>query len=251
MKVIDISYHNGDIDFHKVRQDGVEGVIIRAGYGKGNPDNKYHQNISNAIKTGMQIGVYWFSYAYTLHMVDVEAKYCLRALEPFRKYITLPVFFDWEYDSYKYAAKNGVSVSKSSITDFNVLFCQIMQNAGYEAGYYLNEDYAKNYVDENKLKAYKRWYARYTDAVQHDCYMWQYSSKGKVNGISGNVDMNTLYVDIKKPIDDIVAEVIKGYWGSGNDRRQRLTKAGYDYRMIQDLVNAAMKQLEKEKNDGR
>lgn len=249
MKVIDVSYHNGNIDFHKVRQDGIEGVIIRAGYGKGNLDTKYHQNIENAIKVGMRIGVYWFSYAYTVHMVDVEAKHCLRLLEPYRKYIDLPVFFDWEYDSYKYSSKNGVNPSKTLISDFNVLFCQIMRNAGYMAGYYLNLDYAKNYVDERQLKSYKRWFARYTDNPQTDCYMWQYTSNGKVNGISGKVDMNILYEDIKKPIDDIVAEVIKGYWGSGNDRRQRLTRAGYDYRLIQDLVNAAMKQLQEEKKD--
>ena len=253
MKVIDISYHNGNIDFNKVRQDEVEGVIIRAGYENGNIDNQFHKYIADAIKVGLHIGIYWFSYAYTIQMADVEAKHCIKVIEQYRKYIDLPVFFDWEYDSFKYAGKHGVSPDKSLITAMHTVFCQVIYNAGYMVGYYLNLDYSKNYIDENKLRSYKRWFARYTDVPQKDCYLWQYSSKGSVKGISGNVDMDILNIDItkQKSDDKIVAEVIKGHWGSGNDRRQRLTKAGYDYRHIQDLVNQAMKQLEKEKDNGK
>jgi len=251
MKVIDVSYHQGNIDFNKVRQDGVEGVIIRGGYGNGNIDKQFHRYITDAIKTGLHIGIYWFSYAYTIQMADVEAKHCIKLIEQYRKYIDLPVFFDWEYDSFKYAGKHGISPDKQLITGMNAVFCQVIYNAGYKAGYYLNLDYSKHYIDESKLRLYKRWFARYTNIPQTNCYMWQYSSKGTVNGITGNVDMDILNEDItnQRSEDEIVTEVIKGYWGTGNDRRQRLTKAGYDYRHIQDLVNMAMKQLEKEKND--
>ena len=253
MKVIDVSYHNGNIDFNKVRQDGVEGVIIRVGYGKGNTDLKFKEYIQQSIKTGLHIGIYYFSYAYTVQMAVTEALYCMKLIEPFRQYIDLPVFFDWEYDSMKYAQKHGVNPGKELITEMTSAFCQAIYNARYMPGYYLNKDYAKNYVDESKLRSYKRWFARYTDVPQNDCYLWQYSSKGTVKGISGNVDMDILNVDItkQKSDDEIVMEVIKGYWGSGNDRRQRLTEAGYNYSHIQDLVNKAMKQLEKEKENGK
>ena len=193
MKVLDVSVYQDNIDWQKVKADGVEGVIIRAGYGQGNIDEKFKKNIEGAIAVGLNIGVYWFSYAYTVAMARKEATFCHAVIGKYKGKINLPVFFDWEYDSMNWAKKNGVTPDKMLITEMNLAFCERMTDFGYISGYYLNLDYSKNYIDETKLKAYKRWFARYTVTEQKDCYLWQYTSKSRVAGISGNVDMNKLF----------------------------------------------------------
>ena len=240
-KAIDVSYYQHNIDFDKVRKSGVECVIIRAGRGQNRIDEKFHQYIKDAIKVGMHIGIYWFSYAYTNDQARHEALYCLQAIEPYRKYIDMPVFFDWEYDSFEKAQKQGVTPSKSLITSMNLIFCDTIQKSGYTAGYYLNLDYSKNYIDETQLKEYKRWFARPVKTPQTNCYLWQYGV-GNVLGVPVKVDLDILNVELpKKSNDEIVAEVLKGFWGNGEDRKKRLTEAGYNYRQIQDMVNQVIK----------
>ena len=205
MKVIDISKYQTNIDWDRVKADGVQGVIIRAGFGAGNIDNMFYKHIADAIAYGMNIGIYWFSYAYNVKMAKQEAIYCHAAIERYREKINLPVFFDWEYDSFDFAKKFGIMPSKQLITDMNLEFCRMIEVIGYKAGYYLNMDYSINYVDESRLRDFKRWYARYTVEQQTDCYMWQFTSKGKIDGINGNVDVNVLYtedVQTEKPIEN-------------------------------------------------
>ena len=196
MKVIDVSEHNGVIDYYDAKKDGIEGVIIRAGYGKGNVDKKFTTNINGAMQAGLHIGIYWFSYAYTEKMAKREAEYVNDIIMPYKPYLDMPVFFDWEYDSMKFAKKNGAEVGKNEITNMTKAFCEEITALGYDAGYYLNLDYSKRFYDEDILTEYKRWFARYTKAEQKDCYLWQYSSSGKVAGINGNVDMDELWGDL-------------------------------------------------------
>ena len=250
MKVIDVSVHNGDINWAKVKAAGIEGTVIRAGYGKGNIDKQFKNNIEGAINAGLKyIGVYWFSYAYTSEMAKREAQYVNDVVAEYKSKLNLGVFFDWEYDSMNYAKKYHAVMNKSIITDMNIIFCERITELGYKAGYYLNQDYERNYININKLLQYRKWYARYTDTKQSGCYLWQYSSKGKVNGITGNVDMNELVGAVpavketgtgtaKKSNEQIAKEVIDGKWGNGYQRKSRLTKAGYDYKAIQALVNS-------------
>ena len=250
MKIIDISKWQGTINFKKVKSAGIDGVVIRAGYGKGNHDPKFKEYVEGAIAAGIEyIGAYWFSYAYTDEMAKREAQYCNDVIGDYKSHINLPVFFDWEYDSMNYAKKLGMTVNKALITEMNIAFCQRIKELGYEPGYYLNRDYSRNYIDESKLKGYKRWYAYYSSTKQTDCYLWQYSSSGKVNGISGNVDMNELIGKVteeqphKKTNAEIAREVIDDMWGTDKTkptREQRLTAAGYDYNAIQALVNKMM-----------
>lgn len=254
MKIIDVSVHQGNIDFKKVKADGIDGVIIRAGYGKGNIDKKFKMNIKNAIAAGLKVGAYWFSYAYSVEMAKKEAAYCLAAVKGYG--LELPIFYDWEYDSMAYASRNGVKCGRDLITSMNVAFCKEVEAAGYNAGYYGSKDYFTNYIDTSKLKGFVKWLAYYTSKKQPgmDCDLWQYSSSGKVSGIAGNVDMNELLkplkfmeksnVGAKKSNAEIAQEVIDGKWGNGSDRKKKLKAAGYDYEAIQKIVNSKTKASE-------
>lgn len=240
MTIIDVSYHNGDIDFNKVKAAGVEGVIIRAGYGQNHIDKKFETYINAAINAGLKVGVYWFSYAYTVEMAKREAEYCLKAISAYK--LELPIFFDWEYDSMKYANRNGVNADKVLITDMIVAFCQVAKDNGRSAGYYGSLDYFKNYIDTSKLDGFTKWLARYANQEQTDCDMWQYTSTGKVDGISGNVDMNKVINNVlissdasaSKSDEELANEVIAGVYGSGEDRKKAL---GSRYEAVQKIVN--------------
>lgn len=198
MKMIDISEHNGQISWSKVVTGGVEGVIIRAGYGQGNKDKRFDDNIEGAIASGIKhIGIYWFSYAYTNEMAKREAQYCNDLIMKYKDRIDLPVFFDWEYDSMAYAKKRAVYPKKKNITDMTVIFCERIKELGYKAGYYLNLDYQKNYIDISRLKEYIKWFAYYNESLgNNSCHIWQFTSSGRVSGINGNVDLNNMIEDI-------------------------------------------------------
>lgn len=246
-KMIDVSYHNGNIDFNKVKNGGIEGVIIRAGYGLNTVDKQFKNNIVKASAAGLHIGIYWFSYACNTTQALAETRMCLNTIAAYKKNIDLPIFFDWEYDSYKYATKRGFNPTKSNITVLCDVFCKEITNNGYVAGVYLNEDYRRSYINLDALKAYKLWYARYnyTGKLPIDPLMWQYSSKGKINGISGYVDMNEYFGDLApvnfKSNQQIAIEVINGLWGNGITRKNKLKAAGYNYSAIQKIVNSILK----------
>ena len=250
MKIIDVSEHQGRIDFNKVKASDIDGVIIRAGFGKGNIDERFKENIEGAIEAGFDnIGVYWFSYAFTVEMAKREAQFCNDVIAAYKDKLNLGVYYDWEYDSMHYARKNHAVMNRDLITDMNKVFCQRIEELGYIAGYYVNYDYERNYIISSILKHYKKWYAQYSYNRESDCFIWQYASTGRVNGIAGNVDMNDLIGSLpdekpnaepkpaKKSNVEIAKEVIEGKWGNGYSRKNRLRKAGYDYEAVQSIVN--------------
>lgn len=193
-KYIDISKYQGNVDFSKVKGN-VDGVIIRAGYGQGNHDVQFERNISECNRLGIPCGVYWFSYAYSEEMARKEAEYCLKAIKPYR--VELPVCFDFEYDS---VAKSKVIINKTLATKLVHAFCGTIEAAGYYAMNYTNKDYLSRYFDESTLK-YDLWLAAWSTKPdlkyppRKDVGIWQYSSKGSVPGINGNVDMDWAYKD--------------------------------------------------------
>ncbi len=202
--VIDVSEHQGNINFYKVKASGVKTVIIRAGYGTSTVDKWFYSNIKKAKAAGLKIGIYWFSYAYNTSMAVAEAKYCLRVIRNYS--INLPVYFDWEYDSMYKANKKGHYPGRTEITDMTKAFCSTIVKGGRRAGYYFNLYYLNTYYTPSKLKNYSTWYAYWgsnsyaddiwerTDSMsvpsQYD--MWQFSSRGRISGISGNVDCDLL-----------------------------------------------------------
>lgn len=247
MTILDVSEHQGFINFNKIKDAGADGVIIRAGYGKGNVDDNFKRNIDAAIAAGIKyLGVYWFSYAYTSDMARKEAQFCDTLASAYKDYLNLGVYFDWEYDSMNYAKKCGAYCNKALITDMHKVFCKQITDLGYKAGYYLNWDYSQNYIDESQLYGYRRWYAWYNSTKPSNTYLWQYTSSGTLAGIDGCVDMNELLGHIDQLQDnpkshktnaEIAKEVIDGKWGNGRDREVKLTQSGYDYETIQNLVN--------------
>jgi GH25 family lysozyme M1 (1,4-beta-N-acetylmuramidase) len=193
MKLIDVSSHNGVIDFQKVKDSGIVGVIIRAGFGRNDVDKRFETNIKGAIKAGLHIGIYWFAYAYTVERAKQEADFCLKTLKPYKDHIDLPVFYDYEDDSVRYAKEHGVTPNRELITSIYLTFCNAMKKAGYKGGYYTGKNFIKNYLTIDKLKGFYFWYAQYYKEPSYKSDIWQYSDKGKVPGLKGNVDMNELY----------------------------------------------------------
>ena len=245
-KLIDISDWQGNVNFARVKADGIDSVIIRAGYGRGNIDDYFRANIENAISNGMNIGIYWFSYAYTESMAAREAEYCANVIDQYKDHINMPVYFDWEYDSMRFAQTKGVIPGKTLITSMHEAFCEGIKKRGYTPGYYCNRDYLLNYINTAHLP-YSRWFAWYQSELDYDCDIWQYSDKGAVSGVEGRVDMNYIvnpYIlgepeedHDRKSNEEIAKEVWEGLWGDGEERERRLEEAGYDYDVIQQLVN--------------
>lgn len=219
MKGIDVSEHQGNINWNAVKNTGIKFAILRAGFGKGNLDDEFLNNIKNANAVGIPVGIYWFSYAYNVNMAKVEAQKCIEFIKPYK--ISLPIFFDFEYDSVNYANKNGVSISKALFNEMCVAFCEEIEKVGYRAGVYYNLDYFNTYVDSSRLNKYVQWYAQYASSPARNADIWQYSEKGQVPGISGSsVDMNILnnnellnqsIKDNKTNTDNWLAEYLK-FW---------------------------------------
>lgn len=202
----DISYHQGVVDIKRIRDAGCKRVAIRAGYGKNNVDQKYISNALACFNLGIDTMLYWFSYAYTKEMAAAEARY---AIEQAKKYWTsCPIAYDFEYDSVNYARKNGVQPTKALATEMAIAFLQEVKKAGFLPVLYTNKDYKNNYFDVaricNEVGDVFIWYARYTSLLPEGeldaSDIWQYTSTGKLPGVSGNVDMNHFYTDFTSTV---------------------------------------------------
>lgn len=191
--IIDISYHQGDIDFVKVKESGVYGVIIREGF-RMTTDRRFFEYVQKAKEAGLAIiGIYHFSYALDSESAREEAKYCIKNLEAAGLPKETVVFYDFEYDTIKKASESGITLGKKSCNAHTIAFCETVESFGYEAGIYLNLDFYKNYYTKETLKNRIIWLADYTGGPDFNCSIQQYTSKGTVPGIKGNVDMNYLY----------------------------------------------------------
>lgn len=245
-KGIDISYFQGNIDFKKVKADGIDFIIPRCGYGISNKDSKFSEYVIGALSAGIEVpGIYHFSYALNEKNARTEAQ---KAVE-YAKSVGLPtstiIFFDLEYDSVDYAKKNGVNLDKNRCINHTNAFCQEVEKLGYRAGVYANQDYLNRMYDKSTINRYIFWYANWNGGVKPsvNCAFHQWSEKGHVNGIKGNVDMDYYYggADVVKmtpeEIDKVAHEVLDGKYGNGNDRVKALTEAGYDYNAVQKRVN--------------
>ena len=221
MKGIDISRHNGVINFVKVKASGIDFVMIRAGYGC-TTDDKFHSNITAAKAAGIAVGIYWFAYALNPADAIREADYCHKLLAPYK--LDLPVFYDFEYDTDRYAKGKGVMFTPESRTSIIKAFCDRIKVLGHTAGIYINPDYIMNKVIYKVLKPYTLWLARWVstsgtasfaailktqvDNSFNKVSIWQFGM-GKVDGISGNVDIDYGYFDLPvvKPVPIVIVKL--------------------------------------------
>ena len=269
-KGIDVSVHQGEIDWKKVKDTGIDYAILRCGYGSditSQDDSQFLRNMAECERVGMPFGVYLYSYANSVEKAKSEAQHVLRLIKGHK--LQYPIYYDLE-DS----GTTG-KCSKALILEMAKAFVNTLESKGYWVGIYANTYWNNTYLTDSWYDTKARWVAQYNSKCTYkgEYGMWQYSSKGKVDGISGNVDMNYCYFDyptqIKiagkngykastvKPdpqptindIDTVAQEVLDAKWGNGTERKSKLTKAGYNYDLVQARVNELIKLKSIKKGD--
>ena len=253
----DISSWQGDIDIGALASQ-VDFFIFRshAGISK---DKKVDRNVNLAIQNGKPYGLYIYSYALN---TDRAAQEAANVIAVANSYSVKPNFLviDME-DADGYKKKNGMP-SNQTLRDICTVECRAFENAGYYAMVYASSSWFNNQLAG--LTAFDKWVAHWPtkngkqtgNATSPDgenasrCGIWQFTSDGTLNGYSGRLDMNYGYKDFivkgytpqpspspTKSIDELAQEVINGQWGNGQERKDRLTAAGYDYNAVQARVN--------------
>lgn len=190
---IDVSSHQGQIDWQAVAGDGIEFAFVRLGYrgyadGGIFADDSFSDNVIGAHGAGIETGAYFFSQAVSVEEAVEEADYVCQALEPYD--MTYPIIFDWE----RIEGSRSDGVDYATVAACAKAFCQRVEENGYTAGIYFNLDMAKH-IDLTELQDYQFWLAEYAAypsyAYAFDC--WQYSCTGTVSGISTQTDLNLYF----------------------------------------------------------
>lgn len=189
LKGIDVSEWQGTIDWRKVAKDGVQFAVIHAGYGRelSQKDKYFERNYAGARAAGIKVGAFWYSYADSVARAEQEARTCLKVLDG--KHLDLPVFFDQEYEP------GILKLSTKTRTDIVLKFLETIKAAGRPCGLYSSTDFITTKLQANRLTAYPLWLAEYGSKLHYTgkVWAWQYTSKGRVAGIRGNVDCNHGY----------------------------------------------------------
>ena len=193
---IDVSKWNGSIDWNAVKNSGVSYVIIRCGYrgsstGALIEDPKFASNIKGAKAAGLKVGVYFFSQAVNEAEAVEEASMALNLVSGYG--LEYPIFLEVEA-----SGGRGDAIDTATRTAVCRAFCATVQNSGYKAGVYANTTWFNTKINAGSLTDYKIWLAQYASAPTYTATrydMWQYTSKGKIGGVSGSVDMNISYLN--------------------------------------------------------
>lgn len=198
---IDVSYHQGSIDWDAVKADGVDFAMIRLGYrgyetGNINIDERFHEYAQGATRAGLDIGVYFYSQAVTADEAQEEARAVLEEIKGYE--ITYPVVFDWEIVGEESARTNSISSEK--LNECAAVFCNTVAHGGYIPMIYSVKRMALLKYDLSELAGFDFWLAEYRDEPEfpYEFTMWQYASDGRVDGIEGEVDLNMSFVDYSK-----------------------------------------------------
>lgn len=212
-KGIDVSVHNGQVDWARVKKDGIAFAILRASYGDGSSsfinsgvDVTFERNYRKAKKEGLDLGAYHYLYARNMEECKRELEFFLARISG--KTFDYPVVLDME-DS-----EAQGNLSKEFRTDMAVYFLDGLEKAGYYASLYSSKYWLENLFDEERLKAYDKWLAEWSSVRTYKgkAGLWQYSSQGKVDGINGNVDMNYAIKDYPS--------IMKNYGLNGYEKKE-------------------------------
>ena len=204
-KVIDVSEHNQDIDWEKVKNSDIDFAILRVGYGNDvsyQDDKKWQYNVSECTRLGIPFGVYIYSYAENTTEAESEADHVLRLIKGYN--LAYPVYYDLEDNS-------QVSLGNATIQKFAETFCNKISNAGYQVGVYANLNWWNNYLTGSVYNNWHRWVAQYNYQCDYNGNydMWQCTSKAQVDGISTDVDVSFYYgnllsdADVNTPVVEV------------------------------------------------
>ncbi len=257
---IDISRWQGNFDFNKAIAEGVEFVIVKGGGGDVGlyTDKSFSRNYNEAKRKGLPVGCYWFSKATTIKEAEKEAEYFYTNILKDKQF-ELPIYMDVEHE-------DMLRLDKRALTNIVKAFLNYLEAKGYWVGIYATAFSFTAHFKDIELTRYAHWVAQWAKACTYqnkDCLgMWQFGGETnyiRSNKIAGVVcDQNYMLVDypsmIKaagrngftkteqakptlKSVDEIAKEVLANKWGVGEDRKNRLTKAGYSYTEVQKRVN--------------
>ena len=189
-KGIDLSKHNGKVDFAKVKANGIDFVILRAGFGKvmTQKDPMFEEYYSKAKSVGLDVGAYWYSYAQNVPEAAKEAQCCVEAIKG--KRFEYPIYFDLE-------EQKQLSKGKAFCSELIKTFCLYIEEAGYWAGFYTSRSVLQTNINDRIAKRFAVWIAEWSDRCKYtgEYGIWQYSEKGQIDGINGYVDLDNCYVD--------------------------------------------------------
>ena len=189
---VDVSAHQGSIDWKAVAASGIEFAMIRLGYrgyesGRLMEDDYARQNLAGAVDAGLDVGVYFFSQALSIQEADEEIDFMLDILG--ETYLKMPVVLDWEIPA---SSARTANMDARTLTDIQKHFCQVMDEKGYQPMVYFNWHQSENLYYLSELEQAPFWLALYQDRMTYPwkVEMWQYTDSGSVPGIQGNVDLN-------------------------------------------------------------
>ena len=194
---IDVSEHQGAIDWEKVKAAGVEFAYIRLGYrtydgGNIYLDSRYRENIEGALNNGIEVGVYFFSQAINVDEAIDEAVFTVDNIKGYD--VSLPIAFDME--EVTGTLDRIADLSRDEITEISDAFCTIVENYDYDSIIYTNPYWAFYKLNLPRLLKRKLWLAHYSDEslFAYKCDIWQYSESGTIDGIGEKVDLNIMFV---------------------------------------------------------
>lgn len=197
---VDVSRYQGDIDWSKVKSSGISFAMLRVGYrgyesGKINIDEKFIQNMQQAIDADIKVGAYFFSQAITEEEAIEEAKFVVKNISGYD--ISFPIVFDLEEISS--SNHRTFNLTKEQRTDIAIAFCNYIEDAGYTPMIYGNASWLTDYYDLNQISKYSLWLAQYSDcpSFPYDFKIWQYTNSGYVDGINHIVDINLCFTNYK------------------------------------------------------
>lgn len=260
-KCIDVSVWNGKIDFKKVKADGYNYIIIKCGGSDDGyyTDSTFNYNYLNAKKNGLKIGAYYFAGSNFISKTEGKkcAEHCLKIIGEYS--FDLPIYIDVEVTKPK---------DYKGTTEAILKFCDIIEKKKFKTGVYSSRSMFDSLFSYDSVKNKSIWVAEWGVSKRSNfpdkCDIWQYSSTGYVNGVIGLVDLDKCYITVTKKLDvtkkpdktqiknvlttynikykKIAEDVINGKYGNGDTRKKKLLSKGYDYNLVQALVNAMLTQ---------
>lgn len=258
--VIDLSKFNIIDDYNAVAKS-IDGVIVRCGYrglsnGKLTEDPSYATHITNLIRAGVKVGVYFFTTAINTNEAAEEAAFTCSLLKKYNVPVSFPIFVDSEMSNNSHTGRSD-SLPKSTRTEILVTFCEKIQVFGYTAGIYASDSWFVSQLNLSQLTKYKLWVAKYSSnspKYVKDYVGWQYTSSGVISGVRGRVDISHWYNEISNtqpnispngnPYVEPTSNIKKGMKGEGVLWLQyELCKVGYEIAIDGDFGNNTYKAL--------